>query len=229
MLGSRAGVPRRDIGPDTRPPVGGPSVDGPQPPLKAQMEIRDDALDLLPEGFLPGGRAVHVDLTGADVADVATAGAQFDTCRMVNADLSGSTHDGSAFLNCDLRGANLATATLRGCRMTGSDLTGTTLLGLTVDGGDWSYVNLRLMDLSELTFAGVRLVEADLAEADLTGVDLTGADLTGAMLRRATLRDADLRGATLDGADLSEADLAGATGDLALAVRLAEQRGARIA
>lgn len=84
--------------------------------------------------------------------------------------LSGSRHDGTAFVNCDLRGANLATAVLAGCKLTGSDLTGARLLGLQVDGGDWSYTNLRSLDLVKVSLAGVRLAHADLADAgDLSG------------------------------------------------------------
>ena len=135
---------------------------------------------------LEGDVFVQCDLRGADLRETTTRGCRFDRCNLVNADLSGSVHEGSAFLNCDLRGATLSTTTWRGCKLTGSDLTDARLLAITIVEGDWSYVNLRLQQLSGVDLTGVRLTGADLSEADLTGAVLTGADLTRAVARKTT-------------------------------------------
>jgi hypothetical protein len=83
---------------------------------------------------------------------------------------------------------------------------------------DLRRANLRGVDMTNATFAGVWLRDSLLAKAQLRGANLRGAWLSGARLDGADLDSADLegarlRGAMLDGAVLKGARLVGATLD----------------
>lgn len=142
--------------------------------------------------------------------------------------MSSALFEDCAFLRCRFVQTRWRFARLVGCKLTGSTFVRCDLRPLTVEGGDWSYVNLRGQDLRGVGLSGVRLVEADLSDADLSGCSLAGADLSHARLRGVRLRGADLRGADLRGCDLDEVDWTEARIDLALAVLLAQARGARV-
>ena len=61
--------------------------------------------------------------------------------------------------------------------------------------------------LTQTSFAGAALRDADLNNANLSGADLRGADLQGANLQGANLNRANLKGANLWGANMSEAKM----------------------
>jgi uncharacterized protein YjbI with pentapeptide repeats len=184
-----------------------------------------DDLDLF-EADWRNARFVKCRFQGIDLRVSRTDHCLFDTCVFTAARLNLSEHTGSAFVNCSFRMAKLFRARFVECKLTGSHFDQADLGSLVVSGGDWSYVNLRMQDLSGRKFRSLRLVNADLYGCDLRKTDLRDADLSNASLGQAQLGGADLRGATLDGVDLTSFDLRGVRIDLAQAIAVASAHGA---
>ncbi len=127
-------------------------------------------------------RFVRCRFQGADLRESHTDRCVFDSCDFTAARLNLSEHAGSAFVNCSFRMTKLFRARFVECKMTGSLFEQADLSSVVVAGGDWSYVNLRMQDLSGRKFRSLRLVNADLYGCDLRKTDLRDADLSHATL-----------------------------------------------
>jgi uncharacterized protein YjbI with pentapeptide repeats len=90
------------------------------------------------------------------------------------------------------------------------DLSRESLAGVAFDRADLDGANLEGCDLLKASLRRATLREAYLVGADLTGANLENADLEGAKLERAILKNANLTRANLEGAILTNADLTGA-------------------
>jgi len=112
--------------------------------------------------------------------------------------------------------------------MTGSWFEEIDTNGLTIQGGDWSYANLRFLDLRGQNFTDCRLVEADFMQCDLRKAVFHNADLTKSVLSHAKLRGADFRGATMDAIDFKNMEVEGVRLDIAHTVALARAYGALV-
>src|SRR6266545_1685704 len=178
---------------------------------------------------LRGERFLRCKFADADLSEATLDGCVFVECDLSGVAFNASVHQSTAFLGCRFRRTSFFDATLTGCKLSGSVFEEEcTLRPLTVDGGDWSYVSLRMQDLSGLDLTGLRLAEVDLTGADLRETVLAGCDLSRAVLREAQLAGADLRGADLTAVDLRELDLTGARIDVQHAVALAVAYGADV-
>ncbi len=96
-------------------------------------------------------------------------------------------------LNPDLRECRLVSANLDGTSMRRSNLSNADLTGANLVGAD-----LFKAVLSHASLAGADLAGANLTSVDLTGANLTGANLEGTRLTNAVLKDALLDGARTD-------------------------------
>ncbi|WP_445626867.1 nSTAND1 domain-containing NTPase [Nostoc sp. DSM 114167] len=93
-------------------------------------------------------------------------------------------------------------ANLRGVNLSRADLRGANFSHANLSGTDFSDANLSTANLS-----GAKLNDARLIRANLSGANLNSADLYGVKLSRANLNGADLRGANLNRANLIFASL----------------------
>ena len=164
----------------------------------------------------------------ASLLELVTRRCVFERCTLTGVSLSGSEHDGTAFLSCRFDRARLFDVRWTGCKLTGSHFPGATMRPLTSVESDWSYANLRGVDLSGVDLSGQRLTEADLTDTDLREADLSGADLRHARLQGTRLRGTDLRGAVTDGVNWRGFDATGVRLDLGQAVQFARAHGALV-
>jgi uncharacterized protein YjbI with pentapeptide repeats len=162
-----------------------------------EVELKGDAADLVPKGFI----AIARRFAAGDTMMLATAraGAAYATAparpRMSREEVVRSLAAGT-----DERPA---------------DLTGRDLSGLDLGGLDFRRADLSRSILDGARVAGAQMFGVTLNDASARGTDFTGAVLDVAVLRRtdltrAVLRDATLYATILIGADLTEADLTGA-------------------
>ena len=150
-----------------------------------------------------GGRRIEgetftdVRFLEADLSEVVTVGAVFDSCTFQGVRFNGSEHQASAFVNCRFVRCSFWDVSFKGCKLVGSTFDKCQLNLLKVEGGDWSFASLALADLTSARFEDVRLREADLSHVKGLGMTLVRVDLSGAILDGADLREADLRGSDL--------------------------------
>jgi Pentapeptide repeats (8 copies) len=114
--------------------------------------------------------------------------------KLVNADLSranwadpnpvGQTINGSVLGEGDLSGTDFRANDMRGCNFSGSKL-----IGCRFDKADLTGVCFDYADLTNASFAGAKLVRAEMIEANITGANFTGADLTGVTLPSLKISD----------------------------------------
>ena len=140
------------------------------------------------------------DFSGADLAELNLAGANFDKADLTGARLSGT----------NLSGANLSRAKLFRADLSQADLTRATLFKANLSQSDMAGANLNGADLSGAFLIRANLSGASLIAACLKGANLGQASLFRAKLNKAVLSQASLFKADLSEADLSEADLEGA-------------------
>jgi uncharacterized protein YjbI with pentapeptide repeats len=193
-------------------------------------EIR--AMDANFEGAtLDGASGSHAVLTRAVFRGASLVGVELESCELTQADLRdacldaadlvGSTLDEAGFIGSSLvdtslegvlaRGANFERCRLHDLRASdGADFTGTSFVLV-----DAARAQLQGATLTEASFAGSNLEEADLSDARGEGVNLLRcvlrrAKLDRAHLARAILIEANLFEASLQESDLSHADARGA-------------------
>ena len=97
----------------------------------------------------------------------------------------------------------------------------------TLEGGDWSYTDLREVDLSHQTMENVNFYGADLTGCRIEKSTLRDCNFTEARLSNARFCESDLRGSKLEGIDVLGIEWKNAKIDLAQAVLLAEALGAK--
>jgi len=166
--------------------------------------------------------------TGANMTEIQTEYSSFESCDFTDVRLNSSVHRFSSFNNCRFRGGNLFVTQFIECKAVGANFTEARLEAITVQGGDWSYVNMRHVDLEKLDARGVKFESADFYGAVLTSADLRNCDLRRANLDQAKVEGVDFRGAQLMGIDLSTLVLKKARMDIDQAVVFAQCFGIKI-
>lgn len=180
-------------------------------------------------------RTEPVDLSGADLSDLALARASLRSANLSGARMAGTDLRRANLRNANLAGAQIIDANLNGADLRdavlsqanlgestlgSADLTGanlwraqlweTSLHETVLDGADLTLANLTNARFQGASLQGASLVDARVVEASLTDCDFTGANLQRADLRRTDLQDSWFEEAFLNGARLCEADLGGA-------------------
>ncbi len=175
-------------------------VDAPRGRLlqREEVELKGDAVDLVPKGFV----------------SIARRFAARDTAAFAGA-ASGAHGASSATPLPRMTRDEVVRALAAGGDERSPDLAGRDLSGLDLGGLDFRRADLSRSALVGTRFAGaqmfgVTLNGATAREADFSGAVLDVAVLRGTDLTRAVLRDASLYATILIGADLTEADLTGA-------------------
>lgn len=145
-----------------------------------------------------------------DPGELTLAGASFLDCTFENCNFSEASFrsarlSGCRFENCELAMIDLTDASLQDvefetCRLTGVNfsLLQTGALGISVHfkAADLSFSTFRDLDLSNCSFTGCMLREAELVQCKLAGVDLSGSNFERCALQENDFTDADLRGAS---------------------------------
>jgi len=166
--------------------------------------------------------------TGANMTEVETEYSSFENCDFTDVRLNSSVHRFSSFNNCRFQGGNLFVTQFIECKAVGANFTEERVEAITVQGGDWSYANLRHLDLDKFDARGVKFESADFYGAVLTSADLRDCDLRRANLDQAKLEGVDFRGAQLIGVDLSVLSLKKAKMDIDQAVLFAQCYGIKV-
>lgn len=174
---------------------------------------------------LQGCRFEQCRFINANLTEALCESCHFSECDFTNARFNASVHKNSVFVNCIFRGACLFLARYEDCKAIGSDFVEADMRGVTLIEGDWSWANLRFVDLAKIECKAVKFVETDFYGCDLSGADLQGCDLSRANLAKANLTGADIRGAIVDGIDLQEVNLRKARIDMYQAVHFARSYG----
>ena len=114
--------------------------------------------------------------------------ADFRDCKMIKADLRGSSLKNGMLSRADLSAARL-------CSLQFTNEDGTARLQrVNLSGGNLRYAILRGADLRDAILTGADLsyailIDCDLRRADLTGALLYNADITGALLTDAVIEE----------------------------------------
>jgi fluoroquinolone resistance protein len=163
--------------------------------------------------------------TGANMTEIETEYSSFENCDFTDARLNSSVHRFSSFTNCRFRGGNLFLAQFIECKAVGANFTEARVEAITVQGGDWSYANLRHLDLEKLDARGVKFESADFYGSVLKSADLRDCDLRRVNFDQAKLEGVDFRGGQLEGVDLSTLSLKKAKMDMGQAILFAQCHG----
>lgn len=133
-----------------------------------------------------GANFLSQDLTGAELQSAVFDRSDFRDCKMMHADLRGST-----FKYAQMARTNLTNAKL--CPLSFDNDGNKRLQRTDLSGAGLRYSILRNADLRDCVLMG-----ADLTNAVLAGCDLRRADLTGAILQGATFTNCNLEGTLID-------------------------------
>lgn len=149
--------------------------------------------------------------------------ADFSQSDLTNANLRMARLDGARMWYTILQGADLTNSFMKGAYLGFADLNRAIAVRAIFTGSDFSYANLKSIDLQETNLIGANfssgiessdykghLQGADLAFTDLRGSNLFDAQLQGAILDNANMQGVKLGMANLQGATLREAELQGA-------------------
>jgi uncharacterized protein YjbI with pentapeptide repeats len=123
------------------------------------------------------------------------------------ADLTNIALDGAQLPNVDLNGADLNGAQLSSTNLSNSDLRNTNFTNAELNNANLNYALLNNAILNNATLSEISLIHANLSKTKLVSASLDYAILTSATLYRADLFDAILSDANLSQADLTYSNL----------------------
>lgn len=182
----------------------------------------------LSKSNLTGADFTGANLEGAETLYIVIERTKFSSAHMPGITFIEANVQGSGFSGADLSGATFVTTSFRDCDFSGAKMgrcvfTDPTMENVIFDGAEMVGACFVVGDpekvrLSNLSFRGAKLKQANLMGLDLRGSCFRGADLencnlmesdlTGADLSQAFAPSAQLRKARLEGADLRMINLA---------------------
>jgi uncharacterized protein YjbI with pentapeptide repeats len=146
-------------------------------------------------------RILNIDLSGANLKQIALGTADLRLCSFDSADMRGSSFKAALFQRSTFRRADLRNARLM-------------------------YADFRSADLSHCDLRDADLSGANLSDARLVGARLNGANLEFAQLVKSDLSGADLRGSRVYGAGVWNVEMSAKTRQQGLVVE--EPYGSRV-